>query len=330
MKPFVRSRPALGLAALALVALFPLACGFRTYLLFVAAEFAIFAVVALSLDLLMGRSGQISLGHSGFFALGAYTAAILVSRFGLDLLPATLAGAATAALGSLVVGLPATRLRGHYLAIVTLGFGVAVAQIALKWVALTNGDEGVHLTGARFAGIALSSPVHLYALAFAALALVAILSDRLPNTRLGRAFAAVRDSEIAAAAMGIRVARTKVVAFVISAALAGAAGSLYAALTGFVAPENFGISQTLLFFAMVIVGGTASTVGTIAGALVLDAVSQGAATVSGLSLTLIGAAIVAVALFRPGGLKSFGFAPRGERVAAEQMLMRREPIEVRS
>jgi branched-chain amino acid transport system permease protein len=121
---------------------------------------------------------------------------------------------------------------------------------------------------------------------------------------LGRALAAVRDSEAAAAAMGIDVARTKVVAFVISAAIAGAAGSLYADLTGFVAPEDFGISQALLFFAMVIVGGTGSTLGTIAGALLLVVVSQAAATVSGLSLAIVGAIIVAVALYRPGGIKS--------------------------
>lgn len=284
---------------------FPFAVRFQPYALFVVSEFAIFAIVALSLDLLMGRSGQISLGHGGFVAIGAYATAILDARFRLDLLPALLASAALAALASLIVGFPANRLRGHYLGIVTLGFGIAIAQIALFWTGLTNGDEGVHLAVRRFAGLSVESPGALYGLAFAGLALAAWYSERLPATRLGRAFAAVRDSEVAAEAMGIDVARTKVVAFVLSAALAGAAGCLYATLNGFVAPEDFGISQTLLFFAMVVVGGTASTAGTILGAFVLDAVSQGAATVSGLSLTLIGAVIVGVALFRPGGLKSF-------------------------
>jgi branched-chain amino acid transport system permease protein len=301
------------LLALVLAIAFPIACGFRTYPLFIAAQFAVFAMVALSLDVLMGRSGQISLGHAGFFALGAYAAAILSARFDVDLLAGAIAGAALAALGSLIVGLPATRLSGHYLGIVTLGFGVAVAQIALKWTALTNGDEGVHVRTIHLAGIVLSSPLHVYAVAFVALAAVAVFAARLPRTRLGRAFAAVRDSEIAAAAMGISVARTKVTAFVISAAIAGAAGALYAALTGFVAPEDFGISQSLLFFAMVVVGGTASTAGTLLGALVLDAVSQGAATVGGLSLALIGAAIVTVALFRPAGLKSLWRRGEGSR-----------------
>jgi len=294
----------LALAAAALALLFPFFCRFQPYALFIAAEFATFAIVALGLDVLMGRTGQISLGQGGFFAIGAYTAAILVWRARVDLVVALVAATALAALLSLVLGIPATRLRGHYLAIVTLGFGIAVAQVALKWTALTNGDEGVHLTAPHFAGLAAGSPVALYALAVVALGIVAWLAHRLPHTRLGRSFEAIRDSEVAAAAMGIDVARGKVIAFGLSAAAAGFAGAVYAALTGFVAPEDFGLQQALLFFAMVIVGGTASTVGTILGAFALDAVAQAAATLSGLPLVLIGAAIVTVALFRPSGLKA--------------------------
>jgi branched-chain amino acid transport system permease protein len=299
----VGRRTIVALVALACV-LFPMLCGFRPYVLFVAAELAVFAVVALALDLLMGRSGQISLGHNGFFALGAYAAAILTARFRTDLALALIAAAAIAGAASLILGVPATRLRGHYLAIVTLGFGIAIAQIALKWTGLTNGDEGVHLNAPRLAAVPVGSPLALYALAYVALALCALLSEWLPRTRLGRAFAAVRDSEIAAAAMGIDVARTKMLAFALSAALTGIAGAIYAALTGFVAPEDFGVGQTLLFFSMVVVGGMASTGGTIVAAFLLDAVAQAAATISGLPLVLIGATIVAVALFRPGGIKS--------------------------
>jgi branched-chain amino acid transport system permease protein len=304
VKQFGESKGALAALAALIVIAFPAATHAEPYLLFVAAQFAVFAIVALSLDILMGRSGQISLGQSGFVAVGAYATAILSARANVDLLLAFALAVVLAGVTGLVVGFPATRLRGHYLGIVTLGFGIAVAQIALFWTTLTNGDQGVHLAARRFAGIAVASPLALYVLCFVGLALTAWLSSRLPSWRLGRALAAVRDSEAAAAAMGIDVARTKVVAFVISAAIAGAAGSLYADLTGFVAPEDFGISQALLFFAMVIVGGTGSTLGTIAGALLLVVVSQAAATVSGLSLAIVGAIIVAVALYRPGGIKS--------------------------
>ncbi|GAC1533424.1 MAG: branched-chain amino acid ABC transporter permease [Candidatus Velthaea sp.] len=296
------SNRTIALAAGACAVVFPIAFRGSTYPLFVASEFAIFAIVALSLDLLLGRSGQLSLGQSGFVAIGAYAAALLNARFGLDLLIGIGTAAVLAGVASLIVGLPATRLRGHYLAIVTFGFSLSIAQIALKWSALTGGDEGVRLAHPVLAGIPIDSPIRAYVLAFAALTAVAALQYALLRTALGRSFAAVRDSETAAAAIGINVAQTKVVAFAIAAALAGVAGALEASLTGFVAPENFGVMQTLAFFSMVVLGGTATIPGTIAGAFVVEAVTQTAATIGGLSLTILGAAIVLTALFVPEGL----------------------------
>jgi branched-chain amino acid transport system permease protein len=203
----------------------------------------------------------------------------------------------------LILGFPAERLRGHYLGIVTLGFGVAVAQIALKWSALTNGDEGVHFEAIRLFGLDVGAPLRMYYVALAMLILTVAFSLNLRRTRLGRSFAAVRDSEVAASAMGVPVARTKMLAFAISVALVGVAGGLFAALNGFVAPEDFGITQALLFFAMVIVGGLDSIAGAIGGALIVEIVSQIAAETNGLALLILGAVIVAVALFFPSGLK---------------------------
>ena len=276
----------------------------QVYWLFVVSEFYVFAIVAISLDLLMGRSGQISLGQSGFVALGAYTTAILNQRFGVDLVVGMLAGASVAGLASLVLGLPATRLRGHYLGIVTLGFGIAVDQIALKWDSLTGGDQGIHLHRPVALGLDVGTPVRMYYVALVALVVVVLLVWSLTQTRIGRAFAAIKDSEIAAAAMGVPVARTKVLAFIVSAFLAGAAGGIYAFLAGFVAPEDFGIDSSLLYFAMVIIGGMGSIPGAIGGAVVVDAVKNAAATVSGLSLAILGGMIVLVVLFFPGGLKA--------------------------
>lgn len=276
----------------------------QVYWLFVVSEFYVFAIVAISLDLLMGRSGQISLGQSGFVALGAYTTAILNQRFGVDLVVGMLAGASVAALASLVLGFPATRLRGHYLGIVTLGFGIAVDQIALKWDSLTGGDQGIHLHKPVLLGLDVATPVRMYYVAFIALVIVVLLVWRLTGTRIGRAFAAIKDSEIAAAAMGVPVERTKVLAFICSAFLAGIAGGIYAFLAGFVAPEDFGIDTSLLYFAMVIIGGMGSIPGAIGGAVVVDAVKNAAATVSGLSLAILGAMIVLIVLFFPGGFKA--------------------------
>jgi len=277
----------------------------QVYWLFVVSEFYVFAIVAISLDLLMGRSGQISLGQSGFVALGAYTTAILNQRFGVDLVVGMLAGASVAGLASLVLGLPATRLRGHYLGIVTLGFGIAVDQIALKWDSLTGGDQGIHLHRPVALGLDVGTPVRMYYVALVALVVAVLLVWSLTQTRIGRAFAAIKDSEIAAAAMGVPVARTKVLAFIVSAFLAGAAGGIYAFLAGFVAPEDFGIDSSLLFFAMVVIGGMGSIPGAIGGAVVVDAIRTTAATVSGLSLAILGGMIVLVVLFFPGGLKGW-------------------------
>jgi branched-chain amino acid transport system permease protein len=302
------SKNALVILLVAACALLPLVLQLlgqrQVYWLFVVSELFILAIVAVSLDLLMGRSGQISLGHSGFVALGAYSSAILNERFGVDLFVGALAGGSLAALASLVLGFPATRLRGHYLGIVTLGFGIAVAQIALKWTSLTGGDQGIHLHKPVLLGLDVATPVRMYYVALVALVVVVLLVWRLTGTRVGRAFAAIKDSEVAAAAMGVPVARTKVLAFICSAFLAGIAGGIYAFLAGFVAPEDFGIESSLLYFAMVVICGMGSIPGAIGGALVVDAVKNAAATVSGLSLAILGGMIVLVVLFFPGGLKA--------------------------
>jgi branched-chain amino acid transport system permease protein len=312
-------RSAIAIPIVIVAALLPLALQLigerQVYWLFVVSEFFIFAIVAISLDLLMGRTGQISLGHSGFVAIGAYTAAILDDRLGVGLLGGVLCGGGLAGLVSVLLGFPATRLRGHYLGIVTLGFGIAVDQIALKWDALTGGDQGVHVQKPVLLGFDIGAPIPMYYISLAALVVAAVLVWNLTRTRLGRAFAAIKDSETAATAMGVPIGRTKIVAFMCSAFLAGAAGGIYAFLAGFVAPEDFGIDSSLLFFAMVIIGGMGSIPGAIGGAVVVDAIKNAAATISGLSLALLGGMIVVVVLFFPGGLKAL-LRPRAAKSLA--------------
>lgn len=269
----------------------------EVYWLYIISQFFTLALVAVSLDLLMGRTGQISLGHNGFFAVGAYTAAILSVRYNLDMLVLIGAAGTAAAIASLVLGFPAARLRGHYLGIVTFGFGVAINQIALKWDSLTGGDQGIHLKPLSLLHMPLQGPISMYFLSLGVLVVGVVLVSNLTRTKVGRSFAAVRDSEIAAAAMGVPIARTKVVAFICSAFLAGVAGCIYASLAGFIAPEDFGTTQAMLFLAMVVIGGAASIAGAIGGALIVDTVQQAASTVSGLSLAILGGMIVAVTLF---------------------------------
>ena len=288
----------------------------QVYWLFVVSEFFIFAIVAISLDLLMGRTGQISLGHAGFVALGAYTAAILNTRYGVDLLVGSLTGGFVAGIGSLVLGFPAARLRGHYLGIVTLGFGIAVDQIALKWDTLTGGGQGLHLHKPTLLGMDVGTPVLMYYVSLGALIIAALLVWNLTQTRLGRAFAAVKDSEIAAQAMGVPVARTKVIAFLCSAFLAGAAGGIYAFLAGFIAPEDFELNSSLLFFAMVILGGMGSIRGAIGGAVVVDAIKNAAATVSGNSRE--GRRLGGVKRGAPSGCAPLPFRPCSSSKASQR------------
>jgi branched-chain amino acid transport system permease protein len=287
------------------------------YWLFIVAQYYTLAMAAVSLDLLMGWTGQISLGHNGLFAVGAYTAAILSVRYHADILAAMVAAGISAALASLIIGFPAVRLRGHYLGIVTFGYGIAIDQIALRWDSLTGGDQGLHLRAAKLLGFSLASPLKMYYLTLVALLIIALLVLNLTHTKIGRAFSALRDSEVAAAAMGVPIARTKILAFVCSAFIAGIAGCLFAYLAGFIAPEDFGINQALLLLAMVVIGGGGSLVGAIGGALVVDVVQQAASTVSGLSLAILGAAIMAVTLFFPYGLKGLVTRAFGPRVPGQ-------------
>lgn len=297
-------RPALpGLVMLALATAFPIAYGGSSYIMSIATEALVYALVAVTLNLLIGFGGQISLGHAGLLAVGAYTGAIAQLRVPSMPLPAELALAALAsALVGLLIGLPTGRLRGHYLAIATLGFGLAIPQIALKATSLTGGYTGLSTPVAHIGSWAIESPVGLYylVLVVAGLAVLAIVS--LLGTGSGRAFAAVRDSEAAAAAMGINVARTKVALFTISAFFTGIAGDLFAHLQGLVAPTSFPFSLSLLFLAMVVVGGLASVWGSVAGAVLLVAVDAKASSYSGLSPTIIGAVVVVMLLLAPGGL----------------------------
>lgn len=320
--PHWRARAGVPLAvllALVLPAPLMLLHGQAVFWLFLASGAFAYGLVALSLDLLMGRSGQISLGHNGFFAVGAYTAALVAQAWNLDLGLTTLLAGATTALAGLAFGVPATRLRGHYLGIVTLGFGIAVYQVALAWSSLTGGDQGLSLPPPHLLGIPVGTPVAMYYVLLGALLLTTLALHSLKRSKLGRAWAAARDNEIAAAAMGVPLVRMRSLAFLFSTFLAGAAGCLYAFLNNYIAPEDFGMQSAMLFFAMVIVGGMDSLFGALAGAAIVDGVQQAAATVSGLSLVILGGMITLVAMFFPGGLKSLlrraapsGTAGRGE------------------
>ncbi len=282
---------------------FPVVAGNNSYTMSIATEALVYGLAIVTLNLLVGFGGQISLGHAGLLAVGGYTAGVLATRVsGFPIPIEILAAGAVTALVGFVLGLPTGRLRGHYLAILTLGFGLAVPQIALNWSSLTQGRTGLVVPPPRIGNTEFASPGDLYyfTLVVLVLALLAIFSILASST--GRAFTAVRDSEAGAAAMGINVNRTKVVLFTTSAFFAGVAGDLYAHVQGIVSPDSFPLSLSLFFLAAVVVGGLASVPGSLAAAVLLAIVEAKTSGTSGWEPTIIGATVVVVLLITPGGM----------------------------
>lgn len=280
-----------------------------SYILYLVCLALIYAIVALGLNLLIGFAGQVSLGHAGFLAIGAYASALLTQRLGWPfILALPTAGLVTGAVGFLL-GLPALRLSGPYLALVTLGFGLAIPQLALWRGDLTGGAGGLReLPPAALLGLELRSEQTFYYLALAVISLLTLLAYNLVNSHTGRAFVAIRDSEIAAQAMGVDLVRYKTMVFAVSAFYAGIAGSLYAHLIRFISPESFTVFLSVEFLTMIVVGGLGSVPGSIVGALFLTALPELFSRLpllkdfKNLFIVVFGAILILTMLYFPRGL----------------------------
>lgn len=230
---------------------------------------AINVIVALGLNILVGYTGQISLGHAGFFAIGAYGTVLLMLKLQFPF-PAALVSAAFVAAGfGFLLGLPALRLEGPYLAIATLGFGMAISQIIGR-VPLFGGHMGLQAPRLSLGPLVLNTDREIYFLIMTVTVLLTFGARNLMRTRVGRAFVAIRDSEIAAEALGVHLAYFKTLAFAISAFYAGVAGGLMAFVLGFINPNIFDLVLSILFLAMVVVGGPGSILGSILGAITVS------------------------------------------------------------
>lgn len=269
-------------------------------------EALIYGLVAISLTLLMGYGGQTSLGQAGFLAVGGYTTAIVARHASLPFPILLLIGGAASGIAGGILGLPALRLRGYYLAIVTFGFGVAIPPLILSLPTLTGGENGLIVPAARIGTLVLNSPLRLYVACIIVLALAIVWMNVLVRTRSGRRFFAVRDHEIGARVMGINVWRTKITMFMASAFLAGIAGGLLAYTDGFLAPDNFGLSLSLSFFAAVVIGGIGSMTGALIGSGILVGVNQLSVSYAGVGQTALGMVFVVILLLAPNGLVPLG------------------------
>ena len=274
------------------------------YFVYVLNLTGIFGLVAIGLTLLIGFSGQISLGHAGFFSIGAYASALIAQRLGLPFwLAIPLAGVLATAIGALIA-LPALRLKNLYLAIATLGFGIVTQKMIFEWRALTGGGAGLQVPPPTLFGLSLADGARMTWVIAAALAAGTWGAVRLARGRTGRALAMLRDSEAAAGCLGIHVARYKVVAFAVSAFYTAVAGGLYANLVRYINPESFNVGMSIMFLAMIVIGGMGSIGGALLGAafyVIVPETLRGFKDAPGL---IFGLALMLVVIALPGGLAS--------------------------
>ena len=272
----------------------------------------IYSVVGLGLMLLAGFTGLFSMGHAAFLGVGAYTEAVLAAKGWPFPVSLAISAGLSAAVGA-VVGLPALRVKGIYLGIATLSFGFIVEEGLARWESVTGGNAGMHVKGIQMFGWEANTSESFYGVCLVVVVLSTLAVLNLLRSATGRAFVAIRDSEISAQSMGIHLARYKTLSFMISAALAGMGGALYAHKLQFISPDQFNILQSVDLLLMVVIGGLGSIHGAFLGAIFLitmpqlislgkDLLPAAIGQAPGLQAVIYGAVLIAFVMFEPMGL----------------------------
>ena len=260
------------------------------------------AIVCVGLNLLIGYAGQISLGHAGFFALGAYGSAILTATYNWPSLAALIVTAIAVGGLAFTVARPILKLRGHYLAMGTLGFGMIVSIVLNQEVALTGGPDGMPVPGLIILGWEPADALSWYWIVGGTLLAVTWLAVNLIHSPVGRALRAVHGSEVAASVAGVDVAHYKTLVFVISAVFASLAGSLFTHFSGFITPAEATFFRSIEFVTMIVLGGMASTYGAIVGAAILTALPQVLTLLHDFEMLALGAILMGTLIFMRRGL----------------------------
>jgi branched-chain amino acid transport system permease protein len=255
------------------VFLFPFMAG--PYLLYTANLCGIAVIGALGLNILSGFTGQISLGHAAFIAVGAYASTLLSLKLGLPFWVSLPLGGLISALSGLIIAIPCLRLRGLYLAIATFAFHFIVEYVIVHWNKLTNGTSGLTVPSPSIFGLALDSDRKIYFLILFIVIPSVLFAKNLFRTEAGRAFIAIRDNDISAEVIGIDITKYKIRSFMLSSFYAGIAGGLYAVTLSFIGPEHFTFLMTIEYLAMVLVGGVGTIAGTVFGAVFMTLLPEG-------------------------------------------------------
>ena len=273
------------------------------------------AIVAMGLNLLTGSTGLVSLGHAAFVAVGAYTAAFLANRLGCPFVLVLPTSAVLTGCVGVAVGLPALRIKGIYLALATMAFQFIAAHVFLNWESVTGGANGIALPPATLGGFEFDTPVRFFYVTATAAVLLGLGFRNLMRSRIGRALLAIRDSDVAAQAMGVHLARYKTMVFGVSAAYAGLAGCLFAYFLSYIGPDHFTIQLSVEYLAMILVGGLGSILGSVLGAAVVTLLPEALRfamdilrqidpdlVLPDLRAVIVGLVLILMILFEPQGL----------------------------
>ncbi|HAG49806.1 MAG: hypothetical protein A2X87_01955 [Deltaproteobacteria bacterium GWC2_42_51] len=285
----------------------------------------LYAVLALGLNISVGLAGLLDLGYIAFYAIGAYTYALLSTKVGISFWLALPIGGLFAACVGFILGIITLRLRGDYLAIVTLGFIHIVHLILNNWDSLTGGPNGIlGIARPSLMSFKFNQPIHFYYLILTIATITMIVITRLNNSRIGRAWIAMREDEIAAEAMGIDTTRMKCLAFSLGAFWAGLAGVFFAGKFAFVSPESFTFFESVFVLAMVVLGGMGSIPGAAIGAIILIILPEALRGFASYRMLIFGAALVAMMVFRPQGLigsprRRVELHPEDEKIYVQEM-----------
>lgn len=261
------------------------------------------SMITMGLSLLLGYAGQISLGHAAFYGIGAYTSGILTAKLGVNPWAAIPAGVLLSALVAFVVGAPSLRLRGHYLAMATLGFGQIVFIVFNEWVSLTDGPDGFGgIPRLSFLGTPLNTTLSYYYLVWAVVLLMLVFCLHVVHSRIGRALRSIHESELAARAVGVDAAKYKVQIFVVSAAMASVAGSLYAHYVTFINPPVFDLFFSIKVVMMVVIGGMSNVWGAVLGAALLTFLPEWLIFLEDFDVLAYGLILLLIVMFLDHGL----------------------------
>ena len=274
----------------------------------------VYALIGIGLNLLLGYAGQFAFAHAAFMGIGAYSVALLTTRVGFSFWIALPAAGLIAMVVGAVAVLPALRMKRVYLALATIAFAELVTWVLVHWKAVTLGTDGVDIKAPYVFAWRIGSDNAKYFVLLAVTAFMYLLAKRILQSKIGRAFVAIRENEIVAQCNGIDVARTKTIAFALSAFYAGIGGALFALTLGFIVPDGFGLGQIALHFSIVVIGGLASLPGSLIGAVLVTILPEALRGFQGVQELVYGLTLMLFILFMPSGiaglLRKRGVLPR--------------------